>query len=98
MRLRFVFSEVGNGLRRNSTMALSVALVTFVSLAFVGAAALIQMQMGELKQSWYGKVEVTIGLCPENARSTQCAAGAVTPSQQDDIRAVLEGGSVSQLV
>ena len=98
MRLRFVFSEVANGLRRNSTMALSVVLVTFVSLTFVGAAALIQMQISDLKDDWYGKVEVTVGLCPENARSIQCAAGSVTPSQQDDIRAVLEEGSVSDLV
>lgn len=98
MRLRFVFSEVGNGLRRNSTMALSVVLVTFVSLTFVGAAALIQMQIADLKDDWYGKVEVTVGLCPENARSVQCAAGAVTPNQQDEIRAVLEDGSVSDLV
>ena len=98
MRLRFVFSEVGNGLRRNSTMALSVVLVTFVSLGFVGAAALIQMQIGDLKDDWYGKVEVTIGLCPENARSIQCAAGPITPSQQDAINAVLTEGSVSQLV
>jgi len=98
MRLRFVFGEVGNGLRRNSTMALSVVLVTFVSLTFVGAAALIQMQISDLKDDWYGKVEVTVGLCPENARSVQCAAGEVTPSQQQDIEAVLAQGSVGDLV
>ncbi len=73
MRLRFIFSEVMNGLRRNSTMALSVVLVTFVSLTFVGAAALIQLQLGDLKNDWYGKVEVSVFLCPKNARSTQCA-------------------------
>ncbi|MES1170891.1 MAG: permease-like cell division protein FtsX [Actinomycetota bacterium] len=98
MRLKFIFGEVANGLRRNSTMALSVVLVTFVSLTFVGAAALIQMQIGDLKSDWYGKVEVTIGLCPENARSTQCAAGSVTADQQEQIRKVLEEGPVSDLV
>lgn len=98
MRLRFIFAEVVNGLRRNGTMALSVVLVTFVSLTFVGAAALIQLQIGDLKESWYGKVEVTIGLCPDNARSTQCAAGAVTADQQEQIRKVLEEGPVSDLV
>ena len=98
MRLRFIFSEVMNGLRRNSTMALSVVLVTFVSLTFVGAAALIQMQLGDLKTDWYGKVEVSVFLCPKNARSTQCASGAVTADQQEQIRAVLEEGPVSDLV
>ncbi len=98
MRLRFILAEVLNGLRRNSTMALSVVLVTFVSLTFVGAAALFQLQLGELKASWYGKVEVTIGLCPDNARSTQCAAGPVTEDQEQQIRTLLEEGAVSNLV
>ena len=93
MRLRFILSEVLNGLRRNSTMALSVVLVTFV-----GAAALIQAQIGELKQSWYGKVEVTVGLCPENARSSQCAAGEVTEDQKQQILTVLNDGPVADLV
>jgi len=96
--LRFILSEVLNGLRRNSTMALSVVLVTFVSLTFVGAAALIQMQLGDLKKDWYGKVEVSIFLCPTDARSTQCAAGPVTDDQQAQIRDVLEKGAVSDLV
>jgi len=98
MRLRYIFSEVGNGLRRNSTMALSVVLVTFVSLAFVGAAILLQFQVQNLKNDWLCKVEVSIFLCPENARNTACAAGAVTPAQEDAIREVLENGSVSHLV
>lgn len=98
MRLRFIFGEVWNGLRRNSTMALSVVLVTFVSLTFVGAASLIQVQLGQLKDDWYGKVEVSIFLCPDNARTEQCAAGPVTPAQEDAIRAVLENDTVGDLV
>jgi len=98
MRLRFILSEVMQGLRRNATMALSVVLVTFVSLTFVGAAALFQMQLGQLRESWYGKVEVSIFLCPDNARSKQCAAGPVTDDQQAQIRDVLEHGPVSGLV
>ena len=43
MRLRFILREVLSGLRRNGTMALSVVLVTFVSLTFVCAEALTQM-------------------------------------------------------
>ena len=98
MRLRFILAEVGNGLRRNSTMALSVVLVTFVSLTFVGAAALIQLQVADLKSDWYGKVEVSVFMCPANSLSTACAAGEVTPDQQESIRAVLEEGPVADLV
>jgi len=98
MRLRYIFGEVGNGLRRNLSMALSVVLVTFVSLTFVGAAMLLQMQVNNLKADWFGKVEVSIFLCPENARNTQCSAGAVTEEQKTSIREVLENGAVSPLV
>ncbi|WP_062076677.1 permease-like cell division protein FtsX [Demequina globuliformis] len=98
MRLRFIMGEVWNGLRRNSTMALSVALVTFVSLTFVGAAALTQMQVQQLKDAWYGQVEVSIFLCPPDSYEDNCAAGPVTTAQEDDVIAVLEEGNVSELV
>ncbi|WP_062519926.1 permease-like cell division protein FtsX [Demequina silvatica] len=98
MRLRFILGEVVNGLRRNGTMALSVVLVTFVSLMFVGAAALTQMQIDQLKDDWYGKVEISIFLCPENSRNERCAEGAVTPEQEDAIRGVLEDGALAGLV
>lgn len=98
MRLRFILGEVWNGLRRNSTMAFSVILVTFVSLTFVGAAALIQTQLGQLQDDWNAKVEVSIFLCPENARTEACAAGPVTVVQEDAIRGVLETGAVGDLV
>ncbi len=98
MRLRFIFGEVFNGLRRNGTMALSVVLVTFVSLTFVGAAALTQMQVNNLKDDWYGKVEVSVFLCPDSSRDVQCAAGRATTSQEEAIRSVLNDGSVAPLV
>ncbi len=98
MRLRFILGEVFNGLRRNGTMALSVVLVTFVSLMFVGAAALTQMQINQLKDDWYGKVEISIFLCPDNSRNERCAEGAVTVAQEDAIRAVLEQGALQDLV
>lgn len=98
MRLRFILGEVFTGLRRNGTMALSVVLVTFVSLTFVGAAVLTQMQVDNLKADWYSKVEVSIFLCPEKSPSLQCASGLATPDQEDAIEDVLVNGSVSHLV
>ena len=47
MRLGLILGEVGNGLRRNVSMVISVILVTFISLTFVGAAILLQMQIGQ---------------------------------------------------
>ncbi|RAF07109.1 ABC transporter permease, partial [Burkholderia multivorans] len=55
MRASFILSEVGSGLRKNFSMVLSVVLVTFVSLLFVGAAILLQMQVGQMKDYWYDR-------------------------------------------
>lgn len=98
MRLRFILGEMWNGLRRNSTMALSVVIVTFVSLAFVGAAVLTQMQVTKLKDAWYGEVEVSIYLCPPDSYVENCATGEVTEAQTQAIMDVLEQGAVGELV
>ena len=36
MQLRYVFTELGNGLRRNLSMALSVVIVTMISMYLLG--------------------------------------------------------------
>lgn len=98
MRLRFILGEVATGLRRNATMALSVVLVTFVSLTFVGAAALIQIQVDQLRSDWYGQVEVSIYMCAPSSFEPQCESGPVTGAQEDAIYDVLTTGSVADLV
>ncbi len=98
MRLRFILSEVWQGLRRNSTMALSVVIVTFVSLAFVGSAALLQIQVDKLKDDWFDRVEVSIFLCPKLSPEAKCQAGPVTPAEEDRIEQVLTTGALGELV
>ncbi len=98
MRLRFILSEVWQGLLRNSTMALSVVIVTFVSLVFVGAAALLQVQVDKLKDDWFDKVEVSVFLCPNVSLSPKCQAGPVTPAQEASILEVLNTGALGDLV
>ena len=58
MRLQFILGEIGSGLRRNLSMVVSVILVTFVSLTFVGAAGMLQLQINQMKGYWYDKVQV----------------------------------------
>lgn len=77
MRLQFILSEIGQGLRRDLSMTVSVVLVTFVSLTFVGSAALLQAQIGKMKDDWYDKVEVSVFLCPQNSSEPTCV-GEVT--------------------
>jgi cell division transport system permease protein len=91
VRFQFVLAEVGHGLRRNLSMVISVVLVTFVSLAFVGAAALLQLQVDKLKDKWYDLVEVSVFLCPTGSTMPTCAAGEATQDQIDAISAVIDG-------
>jgi cell division transport system permease protein len=98
MRLRFIITETFQGLRRNSTMALSVIIVTLVSLAFVGSAMLLQIQVGKLKDDWYDRVEVSIFLCPNVSDVANCKSGPVTAAQEENIRNILDTGALSDLV
>ncbi|WP_159809829.1 permease-like cell division protein FtsX [Cellulomonas citrea] len=98
MRIRFVLGEIGQGLRRNLSMTVSVILVTFVSLAFVGVASLLQTQIGKMKGDWYDKVEVTVFLCPTDSSATTCASGAVTDAQRADIEKALKAPEVAPLI
>jgi cell division transport system permease protein len=90
VRLQFILAELGQGLRRNVSMTVSVVLVTFVSLTFVGASMLLQAQIGKLKDDWYDKVEVSVFLCPTGSPSPTCAAGEATPDQIAALEGVFE--------
>ncbi len=98
MRFQFVVSEILSGLRRNTAMTVSVVLVTFVSLVFVGAGALLQMQIGALKDYWYDRVEVSIFLCVAESEAPTCASGEVTQAQRDDVEAALQEEPLSSYV
>jgi cell division transport system permease protein len=81
VRFALIWSEVANGLRRNASMVVSVVLVTFISLTFVGTAILLQMQIGQMKNYWYDKAQVAVYLCTEVSFGENCVDGAATPEQ-----------------
>ncbi|MGB5953715.1 MAG: permease-like cell division protein FtsX [Ornithinimicrobium sp.] len=92
MRPAFLLGEVGNGLRRNTSMFISVVLVTMVSLFFLGSGLLAQQQVDTAKGYWYDKVQVSIYLCtPDSSDVAACASGAATAAQRDQVSADLEG-------
>lgn len=97
MRLQFILSEIGIGLRRNMAMAISVILVTFVSLTFVGAAGLMQMQVGQMKDFWLGKVEVSIFMCSDTS-SNNCPDGEATQDQIDAVKTQLGSDALKPYV
>ena len=87
MRVRLILAEALTGLRRNASMVISVVLVTFVSLTFVGAAMLMQMQIAKMQSYWAERAQVSVVMCRDDSTATTCADGAAT---EDEIAAVAE--------
>jgi cell division transport system permease protein len=90
MRLQFILSEIWVALRRNLSMSISVALVTMVSVLFLGLGVLAQRQVDTMKDYWYDRVQVSIFLCTASSDLPNCAAGAVTATQREEIRSQLD--------
>jgi cell division transport system permease protein len=85
MRLQFVLSEMGIGLRRNLSMTISVVLVTMVSLFFFGFGLLSSAQVSTMKDYWYDRVEVSIFMCGQASEVPNCADGEVTQAQRTEL-------------
>jgi cell division transport system permease protein len=90
MRLQFILSEIWVALRRNLSMSISVALVTMVSVLFLGLGVLTQRQVDTMKDYWYDRVQVSIFLCTANSDLPNCSSGAVTALQRKDLRSQLD--------
>jgi cell division transport system permease protein len=79
MRVNFVLSEVAAGLRRNLTMTVAMILTTGISLGLMGTGLLIANMIGDMREIYYDKIQVSIYL-----------ADGVTDAQRDAIAAQLE--------
>jgi cell division transport system permease protein len=91
MRVQFVLSEIGVGLRRNLTMTFAVIISVALSLALAGGAFLVREQVSSMKGYWYDRVQVSIFLCNKNDAKSYptCTKGAVTDAQKASIKADL---------
>ncbi len=97
MRIGLVLGEALSGLRRNASMVISVILVTFVSLTFVGSAVLMQMQIGKMKGYWYDRAQVAIYMCTSVSTASTCS-GEATQEQKDAVRASLGGSTLGPFI
>ncbi|WP_432036641.1 permease-like cell division protein FtsX [Streptomyces cucumeris] len=100
MRAQFVLSEIGVGLRRNLTMTFAVIVSVALSLALFGGSLLMREQVSTMKGYWYDKVNVSIFLCNKNDKETSanCAKGAVTEAQKQDIKSELKQMNIVESV
>lgn len=98
MRLTFVLSQVGQGLRRNLAMTVAVIIVTCVSLLFVGSAVLAEMQINNLRDTWYGKIEISVSMCTKDDVSPNCNGQEATEAQIAAIDEQLKSERLSKYI
>ena len=89
MQLRYVASELGNGLRRNVSMTIAVVVTIFVSLTLVGMGLLLNAQADKAESYWGSKLQITVFLCNQNSTTANCINGEVTEAQKQQIEKVL---------
>jgi cell division transport system permease protein len=98
VRFGLVLSEVGQGLRRNLSMVVSVVLVTFISLTFVGTAILLQSQITQMKTYWYDRAQVAVYFCTEFTTAGSCDQQAATPDQIAAVEAQLTSPTLEPFI
>lgn len=89
MQLRYVYSELGQGLRRNLTMHLAVILTLFVSLTLVGLGLMFQQQATKAAEQWGNQLQLTVYLCRADDSNPTCS-NAVTDAQKGAIEEVVQ--------
>ncbi len=93
MQLTYVFSELGNGLRRNLSMTVAVVVTIFVSLTLVGMGLLLNAQAHKAESYWGSKLQITVFLCNQNSSTANCLDGEATAAQKAAIQKVLNTNS-----
>ena len=92
MQLRYVFTELGNGLRRNLSMHLAVILTLFVSLTLVGLGVLLNQEAKRTAEHWGNQLQITVYLCSKHDGNPACTA-PVTEAQKAAIEKVVADNS-----
>ncbi len=98
MRAGLIWSEVLTGLRRNASMVISVVLVTFVSLTFVGAAMLMQLQIGTMRTFWEDRAQVAVYMCTSVSQEATCTGGVATEEQVAAVQERLDSAALAPLI
>jgi cell division transport system permease protein len=81
MQIRYVFSELRQGLRRNVSMHIAVILTLFVSMTLVGLGVLIHQQSAIATRYLGNQLQVTVYLCRDGDANAACSS-AVTDEQK----------------
>ena len=90
MQLTYVFSELGNGLKRNVSMTIAVIVTIFVSLTLVGMGLLLNAQAHKAEEYWGSRLQITVFLCNQNSATANCIDGEATDAQKAAVEKVLD--------
>lgn len=92
MHLRYVFSELGQGLRRNLSMHIAVILTLFVSLSLAGGGLLLQREADLVADVLGDELRIKVQLCTDinPSDNPNCAGGHVTQQQRNQVEAAFE--------
>jgi cell division transport system permease protein len=94
MQLRYVASELGQGLKRNVTMTIAVVLTIWISLTLVGLGLLIRAQVNKTQDFFGSQLEVRLSFCSRTSVTPGCVGGQATPAQEAAVKKVLDSSSV----
>ena len=92
MQLRYVFTELGIGLRRNLSMHIAVILTLFVSLTLVGMGVLLNQEAKKVSEQWGNQLTVTVYLCSRHDGNPACTS-EVTDAQRTAVEKVIDSNS-----
>jgi cell division transport system permease protein len=87
--VRYTFTELAQGLRRNLSMHLAVVLTLFVSLTLVGMGVLLNQQAVKAADHWGSELQITVWLCKDRDQNPACV-GEVTDAQKQAIEKVVQ--------
>ena len=98
MKLGFLLSEAWAGIRSNLAMVFAIIIVSLVSFSFASIAALMQLQVSEMRSFWFDQSRVQVFLCTETSADELCPQGPVTPEQVSAIELQLDSPALSPYV
>jgi cell division transport system permease protein len=95
MQLRYVFTELGHGLRRNLSMHLAVVLTLFVSLTLVGLGVILNQEAKRTAEHWGNQLQITVYLCAKQDSNPACTTPVTTPQKQAIVKVVSQNPQVA---
>lgn len=79
-------------------MVVSIILVTFISLTFVGTAILLQAQITQMKTFWFDRAQVAIYMCTDFSTLGGCDQQAASPDQKVAIEQRLQSTTLAPYI